>query len=115
MVLWSLNLFSWSDVRGVMAEIEEFLCLCLVFLREVRLSSSGFMSGGSFEIFLKRIAKYRSMAVERTWRPPVAIAVIHVVNRTMFVSLSVGNMVRHRPSVPASISELRRAMSTVKT
>ena len=98
-----------------MAEMEEFLCLCLVLLREVKLSSSGFMSGGSFAIFRNRIARYMSMTAEIRCKPPVTMAVIHVVIRTMFVSLSVGNIVRQRPIVAAVSSELRRAMRMVKT
>ena len=115
MVLWSLKRFSWSDVRGVMAEMEEFLCLCLVLRRDVRFSSSGFMSGGSFEIFLKTRAKYMSKHADSRWRPAVTIAVSQVVIRTLSVSSSVGNIVRHRPIVVASMSALRRASKIVKT
>jgi hypothetical protein len=97
-----------------MAEMEEFLCLCFVFLRDVRLSSSGFISGGRLEIFLKTMSRYRSRNRESRCRPAFAIEVSHVVLRTLFVSSSVGNMVRQRPAVPASISELRRDNNTVK-
>lgn len=52
----TLNRFS-SWVKGVMAEMEEFLCLCLVLRRDVKFSSSGFMSGGRREIFLNTRTK----------------------------------------------------------
>lgn len=49
LALCALNRLS-SPVKGMMAEIEEFLCLCLVLRRDVKLSSKGFISGGSREI-----------------------------------------------------------------
>jgi hypothetical protein len=111
--LWLLNLFSLSPVNGVIADMEEFLCLCLVFLRDVKLSSSGFMSGGRLEIFRKTMSRYRSSTSESRCRPATTTDVSQVVVRTLFVSSSVGNMLRQRPSVPASISELRRDINTV--
>jgi hypothetical protein len=66
------------------------------------------------EIFLKTMSRYRSRNRESRCRLAFAIEVSHVVVRTLFVSSSVGNIVRQRPTVPASISELRRDSSTVK-
>lgn len=61
-VLCALKRLS-SSRKGVIAEIEEFLALCFDFLR-VRLSSRGFISGGSLVIFLKMTIRYMSMKPE---------------------------------------------------
>jgi hypothetical protein len=114
-VLCVLNLFAWSPVNGVIADIDEFLCLCLVFRREVKLSSSGFMSAGMLLIFRKTIKRYISRNREIKCNPAVVTAVNQTVIKTLFVSSSVGNIDRQRPMVPASMSLLRRATSTVKT
>lgn len=76
-----LNRFS-SAVRGVIADMDEFLCLCFVFRRDVKFSSSGFISGGSWEILRKMRRRYMSITTDTQCILPTVVDVSHAACRT---------------------------------
>ena len=51
--------------------------------RDVRLSSRGFISGGSFEILRKVIARYIDIASEIRWNAPSTMLRRNVANMTL--------------------------------
>ena len=65
----------------VVTVMDESLCLCLFFFfrREVRLSSRGFMSGGTFTIFLNMITRKKSKKSDNACIPPFAVQMSQVL------------------------------------
>lgn len=70
-------------------DISEFLCLCFVDLREVKLVSNGFMSGGRCMIFLNLNTRYKEIIALIRCMAPITTD-IRNVERTILVVVVAG-------------------------
>lgn len=89
--------------------------LLRLWRREVRLSSSGFMSGGNFDILRKVMARYIDMASETRWKPPSRTLRRNVANMTLYVAVSSSNRVCHSPVVSMGCVYWLREIKAINT
>ena len=108
------DFFSSSMLVVVVTVMAEFLCLCFRFLRrDVRLSSSGFMSGGMLAILRNMTTRKKSRKREITCMPPVAVDTSQVVFKILSVDSATLKSVRQRPLAPGGSRKLLCAMIAV--
>lgn len=92
-------------------KIEDLLRLC----REVKLSSRGFISGGSFEILLKRKARYVEISNEHVCVAPFTTLIRKVECIILVVLLSKMKRDVQRPALSTGFKYCARDSIAVKT